>query len=315
MTTHTFKIEIPTDENGFIGRECLECKKYFKLKPGTGLPTQHCHCPYCDYEGDSNTFWTQDQIEYAQSKGPEIAYNKVIEPLLDDFTKSIMKLDKSTKGGFLQIKITPKIVKPFFPIKFYSELELETLLTCDNCKLEFAIYGVFGRCPDCNELNAFTIFKKSLEVSRKHLMLFQQFQNDVDITQANLKFILGNVISAFDGLGKELRQQYPSKYPERPRNLFQNIDELVKVISLNYSVDLSNEVNDFEFIRLMFQVRHIFEHNMGVVDVDFIKKIPTLNHLLGRKYNLTETEVEEFIFVMEELGSVIENVTKKDGTS
>src|SRR3990172_4026373 len=273
MTRHTINIEIPKDENGFIGRECLECKKYFKLRPGTGLPTQHCHCPYCHYEGDSNTFWTQDQLEYARSLGKKIVYNKFIEPLLNDLTKSFQKLESSTRGGFLQIKVTHKRDKPFFPIKYYNELELETLLTCDNCKLEFAIYGVFSRCPDCNELNAFSIFKKSLEVSQKQFWLFQQFPNDEAVTQTNLKFIIGNVISAFDGLGKELRKQFSSKFPERPRNLFQNIDELVKVFFDSYSVDLKTVVKDFEFIQLMFQVRHIFELNMGVVDNDFIKKI------------------------------------------
>ena len=286
----------------------------FKLKPGTGLPIQHCYCPYCDYEGDSNTFWTPDQLEYAHSVGKKIAYNKFVEPLLNDLTKSFKKLENSTRGGFLQIKVTQKRDKPFFSIKSYSELELETHLTCDHCKLEFAIYGVFSRCPDCNELNAFSIFKKSLEVSQKQFLLFQQFPNDEEATQTNLKFIIGNVISAFDGLGKELRKQYSSKFPIKPRNLFQNLDELVKVFSDSYSIDLKSLVKDFEFIQLMFQVRHIFEHNMGVVDNDFIKKIPTLSHLIGRKYNLKTSEIEKFILVMEDLGNIIESETKKHYT-
>ena len=311
MTKHTINIEIPKDENGFIGRECLECKKYFKLKPGTGLATQHCHCPYCEYEGNSNTFWTPEQLEYAQSVGKKIAYNKFVEPLLDDLANSFKKLESSTKGRFIQIKVTQKRDKPFFPVKHYSELELETLLTCENCKLEFAIYGVFSHCPDCNELNAFSIFKKSLEVSQKQFLLFQQFPNDDEVTQSNLKFIIGNIISAFDGLGKELRKQYSSKFPQRPKNLFQNIDELFKVFSNNFQVDLSKEIKDYEFIRLMFQVRHIFEHNMGVIDSDFIKKIPSLSHLNGRKYSLKITEIENFIATMTELGKVIENEIKK----
>jgi len=314
MTRHTINIEIPKDENGFIGRECLECKKYFKLKPGTGLSTQHCHCPYCEYHGDANTFWTPDQLEYAQSVGKKIACNKFIEPLLNDLTKSFKKLESSTKDGFIQIKVTQKRDKPFFPIKHYSELELETLLTCDHCKLEFAIYGVFSRCPDCNELNAFSIFKKSLEVSQKQFLLFQQFPYDEEITQTNLKFIIGNVISAFDALGKELRKQYTEMFPERPKNLFQNLNELVNVFSNSYSFDLKSLINDFEFIQLMFQVRHIFEHNMGVVDSDFIKKIPTFGHLLGRKYYLKPAEIEKFIIAMEEIGNIIENEIKKHYT-
>src|SRR5690606_10549834 len=124
MSTHTFQITIPKDEDGFIGRECLECKRYFKLKPGTGLPTQYCNCPYCEYEGEQNTFWTQDQLDYAQSVGKQIAYEKLVAPLLDDLTKSFKKLESSTKGGFLQIKVNTTRNKPFFPIKYYNESEL-----------------------------------------------------------------------------------------------------------------------------------------------------------------------------------------------
>lgn len=50
MTTRTFTIQLPTDGNGLVGRQCTknDCNKYFKVKPGTGLskPTQ-AFCPYC----------------------------------------------------------------------------------------------------------------------------------------------------------------------------------------------------------------------------------------------------------------------------
>ncbi|MDZ7792117.1 MAG: hypothetical protein U5P10_00065 [Spirochaetia bacterium] len=56
-------VPFPTDEDGMLGRECLECEEYFKIKPGTGLETTYCHCPYCEYEGEADTFWTPEQIE------------------------------------------------------------------------------------------------------------------------------------------------------------------------------------------------------------------------------------------------------------
>lgn len=101
MTKHKINLEIPKDEHGFIGRECLKCKKYFKLKPGTGLPTLNCHCPYCGYEGDSSTFRTPDQLEYAHSVGINIAYDKFVEPMLDDLTNSFKQLESSTRRGLL----------------------------------------------------------------------------------------------------------------------------------------------------------------------------------------------------------------------
>ena len=40
---------------------------------------------------------------------------------------------------------------------------------------------------------------------------------------ANLKFILSNAISSFDGLGKELRKKLVGQFPDKPKNLFQNM--------------------------------------------------------------------------------------------
>jgi Zn ribbon nucleic-acid-binding protein len=314
MTTHKINITIPKDDDGFIGRECLECEKYFKLKSGTGLPTTHCHCPYCEYEGDQDTFWTQDQIKYAESIAEKIAYEKFINPMLDDLSKSFKRLERSTKSGFLQIKVTEKRDKPFFLIKRYSERELETRITCDNCGLEFAIYGVFSRCPDCKELNAFSIFNKSIEVSKKQFELFQEFQNDKDVVQANLKFILSNSISAFDGLGKELRTKYPNIFPVKPKNLFQNIDELNKTLSSKLGISLTSEIVNYEFIRTMFQVRHILEHNMGVVDADIIRKVPSLASIKGRKYKLVENDIETFIDGILNLAGLIEEKLKNHNT-
>ena len=64
-------VPIPTDESGFLGRECPvdDCLWYFKVELGTGLkgPGLQCHCPYCGHVGDPNTFWTREQIAYAKS--------------------------------------------------------------------------------------------------------------------------------------------------------------------------------------------------------------------------------------------------------
>jgi hypothetical protein len=44
-------IQIPSDEDGLVGRECpqSDCLVYFKIKLGTGLKGEGlpCHCPYC----------------------------------------------------------------------------------------------------------------------------------------------------------------------------------------------------------------------------------------------------------------------------
>lgn len=294
-------VNIPLDENGMMGRECLECEQYFKLKPGTGLETSHCHCPYCDYEGGADTFWTQAQLEYAKSIAVQQAFNKIIKPQLDKLTNSFKQLERNSRNSLIQIKVKTSGNNFSFPIKYYSESELETNLTCDNCGLEFAIYGVFSNCPDCNMSNAFLIYDKSIEVIRKKLEIFSKPEIAEDIIEISLNSILTSTISAFDGLGKELRSIKPDHYPSKPRNLFQNI------YVLNEKMDnlIAERHSDFNKLIKYFQIRHVIEHNMAVVDSDCIEKAPELSHMKGRKYKLSISELDDFINSMTELGTII----------
>ena len=308
MGNFEISVTIPSDEHGMIGRECFKCKQYFKLKPRTGIETDHCHCPYCDYEGSSDTFWTKAQLKYAESIAMQQAYNKLIKPSLDKLTDSFKQLERNTRNSIIQIKVETSSSNFNFPIRYYSENELETVLTCDNCKLEFAIYGVFSKCPDCNAINAFLIYEKSLEVISKQLEIFSKPEIPSDILEMSLSSILRLGISAFDGLGKELRKRKPDKYPEKPKNLFQNLSLLNEE---KRNLIATNHQNYIKLLTL-FQVRHIHEHNMGLVDADFIKKLPNYSGMLNRKYRLTINEMEEFIIMMKELGEIMKVDYEKD---
>ena len=79
-----FSIDIKSDDEGYTGRECPKCEKYFKIKFGTRLPGDvPCHCPYCNHTDSHDTFWTKDQLDYAES----VAINKITDDLLDDLKK------------------------------------------------------------------------------------------------------------------------------------------------------------------------------------------------------------------------------------
>lgn len=300
-------VKIPLDDDGMMGRECLECKKYFKLKPGTGLPTDHCHCPYCDYEGKSNTFWTPDQLEYAKSVGLNQVFRSHIKPSLDRLTDSFKELERSSRNSLIKFTVKSSGHDHFFPIKYYREEELETKLECDSCGLVFSIYGVFARCPDCNELNAFLIFDKSIEVTERQFEIFTKPEIPTELKTQSLSSILSSCVSAFDGLGKELRKRKPTLYPERPKNLFQNLHALNE--HLNNLI--SDKHSNYPQLLKMFQVRHLYEHNMGVVDEDFIKKLPQYSSSLGRKFMLDERELKDFIDSVKELGEIIKLDFKK----
>jgi len=290
------QISIPTDENGYTGRECPLCEQYFKVKFGTGLPISYQICPYCGHKDESTHFFTTNQVEYLKSS---IAKN-FIEPILDDVKKNIKKLE--SKNSFIQIKVKTSPHK--FTIEKYQEEILETDIICDNCGLDFSIYGVFSNCPDCGQLNAKAVFEKSIESSIKKLNLCVDQTLDKFFIDELKKDALISGVSAFDALGKALKMKHSQIVPSKPKNLFQNIKELDKFLLNVFSKDVAiyTSEEDSKFLFKMFQVRHIYEHNAGVIDDNFIGNVPEYSMIKGRKYILIEEEIRKFLFILQNLG-------------
>lgn len=286
-------ISIEPDEDGYTGRECPVCEKYFKIKFGTGLPGDPgAYCPYCNHHGPHKEFWTKEQIEYARS----LALNKISGDLL----KSLKKLErKSNKNSFISIGITVK-GNPT-PIAYYTEKELEEQLKCDKCTLEYSIFGAFGYCPDCGTHNSKQILSANFDLTLKILTLASNAEKD--IKSKLIENALEDCISAFDGYAREQCANLSQKIS------FQNIRAAqIKLLS-EYSIDISGGLNNeqWTFIINQFQKRHLLAHKFGVIDEEFIKKTNGDIATLGRKISITESDVIQLI---ENLNTISSNLSK-----
>src|ERR1700689_348464 len=116
-----FSIPIPPDEDGYVGRECpiKECLGYFKITPGTGIKgPAPCICPYCGHSGKNDTFWTQEQIQYAHS----VALRKITDAVHADLKS--LEFDHKPQGAFgigISMKLQPSSPRP---IRYYREKQL-----------------------------------------------------------------------------------------------------------------------------------------------------------------------------------------------
>lgn len=296
------RVELPTDENGLTGRQCPSCQQYFKLKFGTGLPVEITHCPYCGEAADTSDYLTPEQGEYAFTAAlPEIN-RRVISPMMRDFGKSLQRSARqASRNSLIGFDVKLDYREKHVPISHYHERQLETSVTCDNCSLEFAVYGVFASCPDCTEMNATAIFRKSLEAAVKRLGLYQDAADETT-REAVLADAIIDSVSAFDAVGKELRKRFPDLLPDRPPNLFQNLDALEGALVKAGGRTMAEALGDkaFEDVRLMFQVRHLYIHCLGVVDATAVERAPALRSHLGRKYPLSHDSVADFLVRLEE---------------
>lgn len=301
MDEVTIKVELPTDEHGLIGRECPACERYFKLRPGTGLPVEHCRCPYCEHLGDASDFATPEQLEYARSVAINEISQSVIRPMIQRWGRN---LERSTRNSM--IKLSVKYDHRSIPLSYYQEQRLETSVTCSTCSLEFAIYGVFATCPDCGKPNALDVFRASIEVAGKRLALIDGLDDEA-LRSALLEDALSSGVSAFDALGKALRRRHPRALSTTPKNLFQNLRSLSDAIEAasRSPISAAFEAEDYAFLLRLFQVRHIYEHNAGVVDTDFCRNVPGTAHLNGRKYALNQETLERFLRLLGKLADAV----------
>jgi hypothetical protein len=238
-------------------------------------------------------------MEYIKS----IAVRQVLGPTLRELEKSFKDLEHSTRHSIISFKV--KTAGFDLPIKYYSEADLETVVTCNHCGLVFAIYGVFASCPDCAHLTAMSMFRNSLKAARKRLTVLDKIPLDEkEIRDALLVDTLSAIVATFDGLGKRLQKQFNSLIPDKPRNLFQNLDTLTDVLKKNTSIDLPNllDTGQFQKVYYLFQVRHIWNHNFGEVGVDFIKKTNCNASILGTIILPTKEEISEFLELVESMG-------------
>ena len=116
-----------------------------------------------------------------------------------------MEFNHPPRGAF-GIGISMKVTRDGpHPIRDYREKQLETEVICDKCTLRYAIFGVFGWCPDCGAHNSAQILGKNLELAKKELALAQSVEKD--LAEHLIGDALENVVSAFDGFARGLRAQ------------------------------------------------------------------------------------------------------------
>ena len=291
-----FSISIKPDESGYTGRECPDCEKYFKIKFGTGLPDAvDCHCPYCNHVGPQDEFWTKQQIEYAQS----VALNKISGDLLKQMKKMERRPDKN---AFISIGITVK-GQPT-PIARYSEKELEEYITCSSCTLCYTVYGVFAYCPDCGIRNSLQILDANYDLILNILELAQNSNSEVKAKL--IENALEDVISAFDGFGRELCSDIS-------KMSFQNISAAKDKILREQGIDISEGVEPeaWRFICEQFQKRHLLAHKMGVIDEEFLAKTGCPSSLLGRKVSISDLDVKNLIQALKYVAESLVNAVAR----
>lgn len=291
-------VGIEGDEHGFLGRECPveSCELYFKIKPGTGLSGEDlpCICPYCGHKARSDHFFTKEQIEYAKS----VAFRQIS----DAFGRDLKQLEQKPSRGSL-IGLTVKLKaghRP--PIAHYREQELETHLTCSACTLQYAVFGLFGFCPDCGLHNSRDILKANLALVEKQIALALA-QDDLALRRHLLEDALENCVSAFDGFGRETVRAAQRAVGGAPPS-FQNLQRASVKLQQLFAIDMRGAVSADKWAAAQrsFMKRHLLSHRSGVVDEQYLEETADPDARLGHRVTISKEEIQQTLTTVAELG-------------
>lgn len=275
----TFKITVPT-QNGFYGRECNnpDCKRYFKIHQNS--LKDEMYCPYCGLLFNKNELLTQDQLKYAQENAKEEAMAHVSNELSSMIEKTFWKKSGSSKKSFLNISVSYKQGSPYRK-KYISpptEKEVDSEIECSECKARFQVYGIFGYCPLC-KCDNIMIYDTNI------FIILMEIENASDKNRA-LRHAYNDLVATFENFCKK-KNMTEKKYN------FQNLDVAEKFFKNAYRINLFDGFKKGEvlIIKRLFQKRHVYQHNKGVIDQKYVDAIPEDASLLGQVALL---DVEEF---------------------
>lgn len=281
-------IEIPvtinSDNKGYFDRECPNenCQYTFKINMEDWqekVSAEEVHCPFCGHVDTSDKWWTQAQL-------------KAVHQLVGDLAISYIQseLGKSFKD-LIAYKLGQRVTFINNPLGQSEEWEQE--IQCPHCQTRYSVIGSAFFCPCCGYNVIEDVFDESLDTVVKMIdflpemeaMLEKTYGKDkaVSMCRSMLEGSLGDVVSAFQ---KFAEMKYSAVSGKDARvNDFQIVEKGSRLFKEScgkgYYYWLS--ADELEKANLMFQRRHIYEHNGGIVDEKYIQKSSDSSYKVGQR--------------------------------
>ncbi|MDD5361403.1 MAG: hypothetical protein PHN88_04675 [Ignavibacteria bacterium] len=283
---NTVQVMVISDRNGLWGRICPICRGYFR----TNFPGDPTFCPYCDYKGDGIRYLTKNQIQFI-----EAYFNAYINALINGIDVTI-DLDELTS------KLEENNKSPWV----YTEEKQQTQVYCPNCKTTFDILGEYGRCPQCALPNAKQIVIDKFNNLESDFINKEKTINDRSKREMEWKSFLLNSVSVFDGLGHEMRRNllFSPYTPKRRADLeclsFQNILKVNDCFKNWFGFEILSGITNSDkiFLNIMFNKRHLFTHNNGIVDSEYLKNTDDKKVKSGQLIRLDSKEIKRFLLLV-----------------
>ena len=242
-------VYIVTDSEMMWGAECPRCSAYWR----SNSPSR-C-CVSCGLRGEPHLFLTE-------------AHSAYIQQYCSLFARAQSAPDGEHVIDFDAVAdAVESVEKPPF---YYAEESQQNKFTCATCGCVVDILGKFGYCSLCGTRNDVQELARILEAIRKRI-------NTEDAREACVR----DAVAAFDSFVgqyvRELIRRVPmtkSRINRLENSRFHNVNLVREELRNTFDIDIFDgvEEEDQRFAASMFLRRHVYEHNGGEVDEDYISQ-------------------------------------------
>jgi hypothetical protein len=305
-------VSIPSDEHGFLGRQCPSCQQIFRVDADEykALPDDlELWCVYCGHHQDHSDFMTRQQHDRVMRVAHDLGVQIVGQALDDAFGKFRSPRRRTPRSGFgISIDLQYRS-SPFYPAPLpgIDEEKLIRVRTCAGCGLRYAVFGEHRFCPVCGKLPAMTVALDALSAETARLDGLEQLPAEAT---ANLREqgvftrlwvdTLENLVGVVETLGSALFRDAVPQAEQRldgKGNIFQRLDDTADLFAAAGHSDLRTVLNADQWQRLIefWAMRHVFTHNDGLVDARFLKKVPASTARIGQRLAFTENQCRQAI--------------------
>ena len=306
-------ITIHSDEKGYFDRECPNenCLYTFKINMQDWkekVSDDEVHCPMCGHIHTADKWWTQQQSEPMQ----EIAASYAMSMITKELDKAFGKLARSTRNNkFLKITYKPSRKITFQNNPIGQSEEWETDITCEKCGTRYSVIGSAYFCPCCGHNSAVSAFNESTDSIEKMLkslpemkqLLTESYGRDKAETMCRglLESSLGDIVSAFqkfaschyDKLTGEISRVNDFQIIEKGSQLFKD------AAGKGYEEWLSDQ--ELHDMNMLFQRRHLIEHNNGMVDQKYVDKSGDHSYVIGQRLVVKENDAYALLAIIKKL--------------
>lgn len=188
------------------------------------------------------------------------------------------------------------------PQWLYSEEKQQNSYICKVCKTQFDILGEYGLCPCCGKPNIEDVFQSKMDDFKKQ---FSELDSKLrDRQKRGVEWEkLTRCVSEFESMANHLRK-YMIRFPatlQRRNTLksmaFQNIQKANNLFYEWYGFEILDGLieADRRFLNIMFNRRHLFTHNSGCVDQEYLDNTGDRTVRINQVLRIRSTEIQRLI--------------------